>query len=661
MSKQPWRRPDRAGGRHQPADAPIRLGRGRLAVLAVASLLPPAVLVFQALLGEPVTPLVAAGTGVLCLIVMARVHWLLLRVAAYTQGLQRRRDRARFRALSQHASDVLLIVGAEGEIIWQSPSTQRVLGWTGEQLAGRSLTGLVHPDDHAAAQDDWNRVSARPGAGAPATWRLRHRDGGWRQTEVICNNLLSEPDVAGIVVTIRDVSERAELERRLAHHALHDGLTGLANRTLLRERVQHAAERQSRLERSMAVLLLDFDDFRVVNDSLGPTAGDDLLRAAAARISGMLRPGDTAARLDGDEFAILLEEISDASEAVGMAERVGASLEAPFPVGGRSVAVQASIGLAVLGPDGPDGDDLLRAADIALATAKAEGKNRVELYRASRHATEFDRLERRAELERAVERKEFVLRYQPIVDLGGDRVVGVEALIRWEHPDRGLLGPGEFIDLAETTGLIVPIGDWVLAEACRQAKAWETEFHRTIRMSVNLSARQFQQPGLAARVARVLDVVGLDPASLVLELTETMLVHDTETMLTTLAELKKLGLALAIDDFGTGYSSLSYLRRFPIDILKIDKAFVDEVSTGVEQAALAEAIVRLGQTLHLQTVAEGIETEHQAQALVELGCHYGQGYLFARPMPAEDIRALLAASVSPANQGRRLRAGVGLS
>jgi diguanylate cyclase (GGDEF)-like protein len=490
------------------------------------------------------------------------------------------------------------------------------------------------------------RATERPGAGAWEAWRVGHRRGGWRQVEITVTNLLADPGIGGLVVTMRDVTERTELQRRLAHDALHDRLTGLANRTLLGERTAHAAARLARSAGGLiAVMLIDLDDFRMVNDSLGGDGGDELLRATAVRLSGCLRPGDTAARLGGDEFAVLLEDIADPSEALGLAERIAAAIEAPVTVAGRKLSVRASVGISVLSPELHGGDELLRAAATALAEAKDDGKNRIELYRPGRHGGGVDQLTRRAELERAIERKEFVLRYQPIVDLSGQRVVGTEALLRWEHPEMGLVGPGEFIALAEATGLIVPLGDWVLTEACRQARRWRDEYpQQPVRMSVNLSARQFQQPGLAARVARVLSDAGIDAASLVLELTETMLVHDTETMLSTLSELKALGVALAIDDFGTGYSSLSYLRRFPIDILKIDKAFVDEVEAGAEQAALAEAIVRLGQTLHLQTVAEGIESEHQARALRELGCHYGQGYLFARPVTAGEIGEMLAGS-----------------
>jgi diguanylate cyclase (GGDEF)-like protein len=489
---------------------------------------------------------------------------------------------------------------------------------------------------------------------APAAGRIRHRDGRWLAIEAVGTNLLHEPTVRGIVVNARDVSDRKALEAQLTHQAFHDPLTGLANRALFFDRVTHALERRERVQEGLAVLFLDLDNFKTVNDSLGHAAGDRLLVAAAVRLGVCVRTSDTVARLGGDEFAVLIEDATGDLASVA-AERITAALRSPFELEGKEVFVTASLGIAFAEP-GSTASELLRNADMAMYTAKGRGKGRSERFETRMHREALDRLELEADLRRALERDEMMLLYQPIVSLDTGSVIGMEALVRWRHLDRGLMYPGQFIPLAEETGLIVGIGEWILREACRQAKAWDTKWQPDVPLSltVNISGQQLQHAGVVDVVRRALARSGLRPHDLVLEITESVLMQHTETMLDRLTELKAVGIRLAIDDFGTGYSSLSYLQRFPIDILKIAKPFVDDVGTGEGHPALARAIIALGESLSLRTIAEGIEMREQWVGLRALGCEMGQGYFFARPLAAEAMGQLIAdnARVKPVAQAK---------
>ena len=444
--------------------------------------------------------------------------------------------------------------------------------------------------------------------------------------------------------SINALAEQLEVQlAELTHQAFYDSLTGLPNRALLRDRLEHALARARRSGDAVAVMFLDLDNFKVVNDSLGHGVGDALLVAAAERLRACLRPADTLARLGGDEFIVVVEDV-DASQVGPIAERIGARLREPFLVDGRELFVSSSIGIAfsAVGHDAPD--DLIRDADLAMYWAKANGKGRYELFDAGMGVRATERLSIETDLRRGMERGEFEVHYQPIVDLATGEIVEVEALCRWHHPERGAFPPAAFIPVAEETGMILPLGAWLLDEACRQVRAWQLQ-HPTRplrRLSVNLSARQFQHPGIADEIAATLARTGIPAACLSLEITETVMMRDEESTLRTLTGLKELGVTLAVDDFGTGYSSLAYPKRLPIDVLKIDRAFVERLTTDARNAAIVRAIVTLAKALNLSVTGEGIETVEQAIGLEALGCDLGQGYYFCRPGPASTIGRVLA-------------------
>ncbi len=453
-----------------------------------------------------------------------------------------------------------------------------------------------------------------------------------------------------VTLIIEDVTERKALEDRLSHQAFHDPLTGLPNRALLLDRLDHALKRVERRGNGgkVAVLFTDLDNFKYVNDSLGHKAGDDLLVKVAKRISSCLRPQDTVARLGGDEFVVLLEEVREVAEATAVAERIADALKAPFALNGEEVFVTTSIGI-VLGRPGK-AEDLLRDADIAMYRGKEAGKDRHEVYEEGMRAQATERLGLEGDLRRALDRggEEFVVRYQPEIDVKTGRTVGLEALVRWHHPERGLVSPAEFVPLAEDTGLIVPIGRRVLEEACRQAQALRegraegSEGSQPI-MYVNLSARQFREPGLVEEISRVLHATGMEPGMLALEITESDVMNDAAAAVLALAGLKALGVGIAIDDFGTGYSSMSYLKRFPVDYLKIDRSFVAGLGEGTgDDEVIAAGMVSLAHALGLGVVAEGVETEGQLARLREMGCEVAQGFYFSKPLDGEALTAWLA-------------------
>ena len=460
-----------------------------------------------------------------------------------------------------------------------------------------------------------------------------------------------------VVWVARDITSRKALEAQLAYQALHDPLTGLANRALFHDRVEHAFAAAGRSGGSRAaVLFLDVDEFKTVNDTLGHAQGDRLLAILARRLLNATRGCDTVARLGGDEFAVLLENAAVDAEALIVSERIAMSLRTPFELGDRKVSVSASIGIA-RASEGDTTETILRNADVAMYQAKAEGKGRHAIFEPAMHRALVDRMAIETDLREGIERGELQLLYQPIVELQTGRLNAVEALVRWAHPRRGLLPPALFVPIAEETGLIVPLGRFVLREACREAARWRdlSADGKAPSVTVNLSARQFQHADLAADVAAALKDSTLDPGHLVLEITESVVMRDTEATVQQLHALKALGVQLAIDDFGTGYSSLSCLQRFPIDILKIDKSFVDGVTQGGNDAALARTIIALGDMLALRTVAEGIEHPAQQRMVHDLGCQFGQGFLYAKPLTPQEIGDMVRQA--PAERAAAVEAG----
>jgi len=440
---------------------------------------------------------------------------------------------------------------------------------------------------------------------------------------------------------------------QLTRQAFRDALTGLPNRALFMDRLTHGLTRARRRHEHVAVLFLDLDRFKVINDTLGHTVGDQLLVEVSNRLGSSLRPGDTVARLGGDEFGLLLEDVADAETAELVALRIEAELAKPLIFEGREIFVTSSIGIALSSERLGTPEEVLRDADLAMYHAKAKGKARHEIFDGTMSAPALDRMDLEMDLRSAITNRDFRLHYQPILRLETGRIVEVEALIRWQHEKRGLLQPDAFIGLTEETGLIVPIGQWVLTEACRQARAWQIEFPRTpaLGMSVNLSAKQFQNPKLVEEITDALTMSGLDPACLKLEITESVVMQDVPATLAKLHELKDLGIRLAIDDFGTGYSSLGYLKRFPVDTLKIDRSFVKGLSHEGGDSAIVRAVVTVAKSLNMDVTAEGIETEQQRLELKALGCEFGQGFLFGRPLTPEHLKPLLAISMNGALVG----------
>ncbi len=496
------------------------------------------------------------------------------RAAAIAVGGQRalRASEQRYRALVQRSSDVVSVVDSGGTIRYQSAALRGVLGHEPARWTGRPVADLVHPDDAPALAGALAEAAAT-GAGPTVECRMLHDDGSWHDTETSLSDLRYEPEVGGIVLNTRDITERKALERELTHQAFHDSLTGLANRALFGDRVAHALRRRTE-EGHVAALFIDLDDFKNVNDSLGHPTGDALLVRVGEILRGCVRPSDTVARLGGDEFAVLLEGF-EPDERDTISRRILRALEQPIRVGDEEVTARASLGVATHA-DAASEEELLRNADVAMYMAKAQGKGRRVVFEPSMHEALVARMRLAGDLRRATARGELVLHYQPLVDLATGEIGGVEALARWQHPELGLLGPAEFIPLAEQAGLIVPIGGALLRQACGEARDWQRRFpgRPPTRVAVNLSERQLRDPDLIASVRRALDDTGLDPALLVLELTEGMLIDEAEATLARLRELRELGVRLAIDDFGMGYSSLGYLRRLPVDALKIDKSFV---------------------------------------------------------------------------------------
>ncbi|MFE0698887.1 aminotransferase class I/II-fold pyridoxal phosphate-dependent enzyme [Streptomyces sp. NPDC058872] len=566
-----------------------------------------------------------------------------------SEEVNRRTSEAYFRTLVHNTSDVILIVDDDDTVRYASPSAESMFGRS--LLPGTPLTDLIAPTDTAGALRVLADARSHGATDARDDWKLLHGGSGELEVEVRCSNLRHEHTVHGLVLTLRDVTEQRKLERELTHRAFHDSLTGLPNRVLLLERIERALLRGRRESTLTCMLFVDLDDFKVVNDTRGHSVGDELLVAVARRLTSVLRLTDTAARLGGDEFAVLIEGAREPRDAEALAAEIVHTLSQPFHLTDGSVSVSTSVGIATV-LDSAHAEELLGHADLALYAAKAAGKKRWRLFHPELHSRLVARHELQAGMDTAIADHAFALRYQPIVEVDGGATSGFEALIRWPHARRGMVPPDQFITLAEESGHIMPLGAWVLEHAALDIARWQRARPRPtpLQANVNVSARQFRDPGFLDEVRHALHSSGLAPGSLVLELTETVLMRQDTQIRTTMAALKELGVAIAIDDFGTGFSSLSYLREFPIDILKVDKSFIDDITTDPQQVALVEGIVRIADVLGLQVVAEGIEHEEQRALLAEMGCRYGQGYLFARPMTAHQAESYLHRALPAGNR-----------
>jgi len=559
-----------------------------------------------------------------------------------------RASEERFRAVIETASDAFVSASTDGRIVEWNRKAEETFGWTRDEAIGLPLIATVVPETsreaHLRAFARFVRTGGGPIVNRTLEVNAMRRDGVEFPVELSVWMTVSQ-GTQRINAFVRDMSDRKALEQ-VTHQAFHDPLTDLANRALFTDRVAAAlARRGDTGTETVAVLLLDLDDFKTVNDSLGHAAGDELLVAVAARLRSCVRPGDTLARLAGDEFAILLDDLDDERAAVAVAKRVGARLEAPFEIDEMEIAVRASIGISLGQTPDARHDDLMRDADVAMYEAKARGKGGFQVFEPHMRHAVVKRMELKADLRHALERGELHVHYQPYVKLEDETIAGAEALLRWEHAERGLIPPLDFIPLAEEMGLIVPIGRWILRTACAQAVDWARRFPELgpLTLSVNVSARQLQDRTFVGEVAEILTEHGLSPERVVLELTESSLVEDPDQAVRRLEELRKLGIRLAIDDFGTGYSSLGYLQRYPIEILKVHRAFVAELGRHPEEPALARAIVQLAQHLGMQTIAEGVEDGAQVDALRALGCGYAQGFHFSQPLTADAFAAFLGA------------------
>jgi diguanylate cyclase (GGDEF)-like protein/PAS domain S-box-containing protein len=538
--------------------------------------------------------------------------------------------------------DVIIVRDRDGFITYCSPAIEAALGYRPEELHGTPERDLVHPDDVRVRDGLVGRLLASDEPQPRGDVRMRHRDGAWRWFETIDTNRLADPEVAGIVTNARDMTERKAVEGMLVELSLHDTLTGLPNRTLLMDHLEKVLARTARQHDTLAVLFCDLDNFKTVNDSLGHRVGDLVLLEVARRLQQTLRASDTVARTGGDEFVAVCDSLSGLAEATTLAQRIRDDVEAPMAVDGTDVVISVSIGIVIVEGEAAKNAEpmmLLRNADAAMYKAKECGRARWEVFDTSLVELATQRLALEPELRRALVRGEFALHYQPIVRLTDGVTVGAEALLRWHHPTRGTLLPDEFLDLAEDSGLIVPIGAWVVREACEQAVRWREGDDAPAWISVNLSARQIAEPGIGDTIADALAISGLPADALWLELTETALLRAGHSATVAVAAIEALGVHLGMDDFGTGYASLTNLQRLPIDFLKIDRSFVANLthdSHGGDNA-IVEAITQLGATLDLTTVAEGIETQEEIDVLRACGVPYGQGYLIANPSAPSDL------------------------
>ncbi len=591
----------------------------------------------------------------------------------------------RYRLLAENINDLVCLHQPDGRYLYVSPSCEALLGYHHHELMGQDPYAFLHPDDRDVTKETLSvALKSKPVGNPyafsppnndrvteeidrqkftekhlPITYRMRHKSGNYIWFETLATPIIdAEGEVVQLQTTSRDITDRVLAQERLRHEALHDSLTGLPNRELLIQRLEYAINRSKRQENyHFAVLFLDLDRFKVINDSLGHLAGDKLLIAIAHKLKSILRESDIAVRIGGDEFVILLDEIKDIKDAVRATERIFTALNLPLIMEEREIYITTSIGIAFGTKDYVEASHILRDADIAMYRAKNEGKARYEIFDPEMHRDAIKRLHLENDLRQGIERQEFILYYQPIVELASNQLVGFETLVRWQHPTEGLKSPGEFIAVAEETGLISSLDYWVLRRACQQLASWQTVFPNisTMKVSVNLSAQDLRRQDLLEVVDGVLFETGLSGHCLTLEITESMLIEDVEATINLLWQLKERGIGISIDDFGTGYSSLSYLHRLPVENLKVDRSFVNQMEEGRINHQIVETIVTLSEHLKLDTIAEGIETIQQLERLQELGYKFGQGYLFSKPLSEKDAEAILGMKLCPSKHNLRLK------
>ncbi len=555
-----------------------------------------------------------------------------------------RANEERWRALLANSSDLITVLNDEGHVIYASPSIERLLGYTSEEIMAMSVFELVHGEDLERAGDTLLELIGSEGPSDPIEMRVRHVDGEYRHIEAVANNMLDDPNIGGIVINVRDVTERKRAEEAVARQATTDSLTGLPNRALLLDRVGAALNHSEQTGMLTAVLFLDIDHFKLVNDSLGHAVGDQVLVHVADRLQRFLREGDSAARLGGDEFALCCERVTSYNEAVDIADRLADALAEPFVLGDQDMSVTVSVGITCACDATRTPEDLLRDADVAMYRAKERGRARSEVFLPSMRVRSRERLEQQLDVRRALTAGQFRMTYQPVIRLDSNQLAGAEALVRWAHPRRGLVLPGEFIPAAEETGLIENLGTWVIRETIAEAAAWTGATPTRMGVSINLSPRQLATGRVPALIKTALELHGLNPRDLCLEITESLLVEDPDEAERVLKELADIGVRIAIDDFGTGYSSLAYIKRLPIDVLKIDQSFLQGIESESDNRAIVEAIVRLAASLDLRVIAEGVETPEQLKAVRDLGCSYAQGFYIGRPIPPEAFGDLIRGS-----------------